>query len=140
MNIQCCQISKNIFRFFNLDFKNKSLSSILKLLYRFLSLNFNFDEKYFQGIYYYLTTLNVTNVPYSIVTKVTNFCNNFQARAREGMCYVSRGILNFKSLLKEHLIYPLFEKCHFGTPSDFEKFGTNGIRAKNQKQVLNYNF
>ena len=64
----------------------------------FLSLNFNFDEKYFQGIYQYLTTLNVTNVLYSIVTKVTNvtnvtnFCNNFQARAREGMCYVSRGI------------------------------------------------
>ena len=61
----------------------------------FLSLNFNFDEKYFQGIYQYLTTLNVTNVLYSIVTKVTNvtnFCNNFQARAREGMCYVSCGI------------------------------------------------
>ena len=62
----------------------------------FLSLNFNFDEKYFQGIYQYLTTLNVTNVLYSIVTKVTNvtnFCNNFQARAREGKCYVSRGII-----------------------------------------------
>ena len=41
----------------------------------FLSLNFNFDEKYFQGIYQYLTTLNVTNVLYSIVTKVTNVTN-----------------------------------------------------------------
>ena len=55
-----------------------------------------FHEKYFQGIYLYLTTLNVTNVPYSIVTKVTNvtnFCNNCQARARDGVCYVSRGIV-----------------------------------------------
>ena len=43
----------------------------------FLSLNFNFDEKYFQGIYQYLTTLNVTNVPYSILTKVTNVRYSF---------------------------------------------------------------
>ena len=69
----------------------------------FLSLNFNFDEKYFQGIYQYLTTLNVTNVLYSIVTKVTNvtnFCNNFQARAREGMFFVSRGIILEKHKLR----------------------------------------
>ena len=34
-------------------------------------------------------------------------------------------------------IYNFFENCHFGTPTDFEKFGTDGIRAKNQKYVPN---
>ena len=43
-------------------------------------------------------------------------------------------------LLKELSIQHLFEKFHFGTPSDFEKFGTNGIRAKNYEEVLNHNF
>ena len=41
----------------------------------FLSPNFNFGERYFQGIYQYLTTLNVTNVLYSIVTKAGNVTN-----------------------------------------------------------------
>ena len=32
--------------------------------------------------------------------------------------------------LKENIIYHFFENCHFGTPTDFEKFGTDGIRAR----------
>ena len=67
----------------------------------FLSLNFNFDEKYFQGIYQYLTTLNVTNVLYSIVTKVTNV-TNFVTIFRlelERACVMSHAVSNF----------PLFE-------------------------------
>ena len=30
-----------------------------------------------------------------------------------------------------------FENCHLGTLTDFEKIGTDGIQAKNQKQVPN---
>jgi len=43
----------------------------------------------------------------------------------------------FYLTLKENFIYHFFENCHFGTPTDFEKFGTDGIGAKNYKYVPN---
>ena len=36
----------------------------------------------------------------------------------------------YNQLLKEHTTDPLFLFAHFGTPSDFDFFGTGGIGAK----------